>query len=306
MEKQTIYDLLMKQLKNSSIKVDEPMKQHTNFKIGGNADIYVVAKTVEDIKQVSKFAKENAIPLTIIGNGSNVLVADKGIRGIVLKIALDDIEIQKEKEYAIIQVGAGVPLGKLAQILLKEGIGSFEFAAGIPGSIGGAIRMNAGAYGGEIKDSIKKVTYMNQDNEIISILGEDCQFSYRHSFFSKGNMIILNATIQLPYTEKQNIQNKMEEYARSRKEKQPIEFPSEGSTFKRGEDFITAKLIDECGLKGCKIGDAQVSTKHAGFVVNLGNATAKDVLELIEHIKSVIKEKTGKIIELEIELLGEF
>lgn len=304
MEKQKIYELLTNEIKEGIVKIDESMKKHTNFKIGGNADIFVIAKNIEEIKYIIKFSKENSIPLTILGNGSNVLVSDKGIRGIVLQIGLKEIKVEK-KESALIEVDAGVMLGTLAQVLLKQSISGFEFAAGIPGSIGGAIRMNAGAYGGEMKDIIKNVTVLNEKGEINILTNKECEFSYRHSRFTNSKEIVIKATLELPFGNEAEIKEKMDEYAQSRKEKQPLNLPSAGSTFKRGADFITAKLIDECGLKGYTSGDAQVSTLHAGFVVNLGNATAQDVLNVVNHVKQVVLEKTGKQIELEVELLGE-
>lgn len=304
MEKQKIYELLTNEIKQGIVKIDEPMRKHTNFKIGGNADVFVIAKNIEEIKCVIKFSKENNIPLTILGNGSNVLVSDKGIRGIVLQIGLKEIKVEKH-ENALIEVDAGAMLGALAQILLKQSISGFEFAAGIPGSIGGAIRMNAGAYGGEMKDIVKNVTVLNEKGEINILTNEECEFSYRHSRFTNSKEIIIKATLELPFGNENEIKAKMDEYAQSRKEKQPLNLPSAGSTFKRGADFITAKLIDECGLKGYTSGNAQVSTLHAGFVVNLGNATAQDVLSVVNHVKQVVLEKTGKQIELEIELLGE-
>lgn len=304
MEKQKIYELLTNEIKQGIVKIDEPMKKHTNFKIGGNADVFAIAKSIEEIKYVIKFSKENNIPLTILGNGSNVLVSDKGIRGIVLQIGLREIKVEKH-ENALIEVDAGAMLGALAQILLKQSISGFEFAAGIPGSIGGAIRMNAGAYGAEMKDIVKNVTVLNEKGEINVLTNEECEFSYRHSRFTNSKEIVIKATLELPFGNENEIKAKMDEYAQSRKEKQPLNLPSAGSTFKRGTDFITAKLIDECGLKGYTSGDAQVSTLHAGFVVNLGNATAQDVLNVVNHVKQVVLEKTGKQIELEIELLGE-
>lgn len=304
MEKQKIYELLTNEIKQGIVKIDEPMRKHTNFKIGGNADVFVIAKNIEEIKCVIKFSKENNILLTILGNGSNVLVSDKGIRGIVLQVGTKEIKIEKQKN-ALVEVEAGVMLGALAQVLLKQSISGFEFAAGIPGSIGGAIRMNAGAYGGEMKDIVKDVTVLNEKGEINILTNEECEFSYRHSRFTNSKEIIIKATLELPFGNENEIKAKMDEYAQSRKEKQPLNLPSAGSTFKRGADFITAKLIDECGLKGYTSGNAQVSTLHAGFVVNLGNATAQDVLSVVNHVKQVVLEKTGKQIELEIELLGE-
>lgn len=304
MEKQKIYELLTNEIKQGIVKIDESMKKHTNFKIGGNADVFVIAKNIEEIKCVIKFSKENNIPLTILGNGSNVLVSDKGIRGIVLQIGLKEIKVEKH-ENALIEVDAGAMLGALAQILLKQRISGFEFAAGIPGSIGGAIRMNAGAYGGEMKDIVKNVTVLNEKGEINILTNEECEFSYRHSRFTDSKEIVIKVTLELPLGDEAEIKAKMDEYNQSRREKQPLNLPSAGSTFKRGADFITAKLIDECGLKGYTSGDAQVSTLHAGFVVNLGNATAQDVLNVVNHVKQVVLEKTGKQIELEVELLGE-
>lgn len=304
MEKNQIYEFLIKELPEEQIKIDEPMKKHTNFKIGGNADLYVIAKKVEQIQVILKLVEQYQIPLTILGNGSNVLVGDKGIRGIVLCVAIQQFEI--EKEDAMIIVGAGETLGKVSYSLAKEGITGFEFAGGIPGTIGGAIRMNAGAYGGEMKDCVQKVTCLTQKGEIKELSNVECNFSYRHSIFCEEPLTIIKAQMKFSYGEKQEIQNKMEEYAQSRKEKQPLMFPSAGSTFKRGTDFITAKLIDECGLKGYKVGEAQISPMHAGFVVNTGNATAKDVLAVIEQVKETVLEQTGKQIELEVELLGEF
>lgn len=304
MEKQKIYELLTNEIKQGMIKIDEPMRKHTNFKIGGNADVFVIAKNIEEIKCVIKFSKENNILLTILGNGSNVLVSDKGIRGIVLQVGTKEIKIEKQKN-ALVEVEAGVMLGALAQVLLKQSISGFEFAAGIPGSIGGAIRMNAGAYGGEMKDIVKDVTVLNEKGEISVLTNEECEFSYRHSRFTDSKEIVIKVTLELPLGDEAEIKAKMDEYNQSRREKQPLNLPSAGSTFKRGSDFITAKLIDECGLKGYTSGDAQVSTLHAGFVVNLGNATAQDVLNVVNHVKQVVLEKTGKQIELEVELLGE-
>ncbi len=304
MEKQKIYELLTNEIKQGIVKIDEPMRKHTNFKIGGNADVFVIAKNIEEIKSVIKFSKENNILLTILGNGSNVLVSDKGIRGIVLQVGTKEIKIEKQKN-ALVEVEAGVMLGALAQVLLKQSISGFEFAAGIPGSIGGAIRMNAGAYGGEMKDIVKDVTVLNEKGEISVLTNEECEFSYRHSRFTDSKEIVIKVTLELPLGNEAEIKAKMDEYDQSRREKQPLNLPSAGSTFKRGSDFITAKLIDECGLKGYTSGDAQVSTLHAGFVVNLGNATAQDVLNVVSHVKQVVLEKTGKQIELEVELLGE-
>ena len=315
MKKEEIYNYCKDKLKISNVKMDEPMSKHTSFKIGGNSDVFIIANSIEEVKLILKFAKENIINLTIIGNGSNLLVKDNGIRGIVLKINLRDIEIEKldasninyEKENKVkVTVGAGVQLGLLAQKLLQNNISGFEFASGIPGTIGGAIRMNAGAYGGEFKDIVVSTKCIDFDGNEVILTNEEQEFSYRKSIFMSKKLIIVESTLNLNLEKDSiEIEKKMKENAESRKQKQPINMPSAGSTFKRGEDFITAKLIDECGLKGYSIGDAKVSEVHAGFIVNCGNATAGDVLKLVEHVKKCVFEKFNKQINLEIEVIGE-
>lgn len=300
-----IYTKLTKELTNSKVLKNEPMKLHTTFKIGGVADIFVKATSIDDIKKIIKFTNLENIPLYIVGNGSNLLVKDGGIQGIVLKIDLQEIEMLDIGESKVeINVGAGVPLGKLAQIALKNSISGLEELAGIPGTIGGAVRMNAGAYGKEIKDILISTKYIDYNCNINEIDNNLHEFKYRNSIFSTQKYIILESKLRLEYGNKEEIKTKMDEYSKSRKEKQPVEYPSAGSTFKRGEDFITAKLIDECGLKGYKIGGAEISSKHAGFVINSNNATAKDVLELIKHVQKIVLEKFNKKIELEIEVVG--
>ena len=286
-------------LPQENIKYNEPMKKHTSFKIGGPAECFIKAQKIEEIQEILKLVKENNIPLKIIGNGSNLLVKDEGIKGIVLKIDIKKIEIQGNN----VTVGSGVKLGELAPKLLREELAGFEFASGIPGTIGGAIRMNAGAHGSELKDIVKTVTYMDKNGEMHKIKNEDAKFEYRNSRFSKEDNIILETELELEKGNKEEIQAKMTEYANFRKEKQPIEYPSAGSTFKRGADFITAKLIDECGLKGYQIGGAQISEKHAGFIINKENATAEDVIKLIEYTKEQVYNKFGKKIELEVEII---
>lgn len=307
MNKEEIYNYCVENLKCSDIKKDEPMSKHTSFKIGGNADIFIKISNIEELKLILKFIKENKINLTIIGNGTNILVKDKGIRGIVLKLDFKNINIEKMNNQKVkVCAGAGVSLGMLAQKLLKECISGFEFASGIPGTIGGAVRMNAGAYGGEFKDIITLTKCIDEDGNIIILDNNQQEFSYRHSIFMSKKMIILESELLLNLeNNSEEIAKKMNEYLESRKSKQPINLPNAGSTFKRGEDYITAKLIDECGLKGFSIGGAQVSNIHAGFVVNKGNATAEDVINLIEYVKKKVYEKFNKEIKLEIEVLGE-
>ena len=248
------------------------------------------------------FAKETKTPIIIIGNGSNILVTDKGIRGIVAKIDIKKTEIKEEKDI-IVTLGAGNKVAETAYKLQKEGITGFEELAGIPGTIGGAIRMNAGAYGKEMKDIVIDAKILNEEGKIETLKNEELKFEYRNSIISQKNIIVLETRLKLKKRESQEIKSKMDEYAKSRKEKQPIEYPSAGSTFKRGKDFITAKLIDEAGLKGYQIGGAQVSEKHAGFIINKGDATATDILNLIEYVKKEIHKKFDKNIELEVQVI---
>lgn len=288
-----------------NIFLNEPMNKYTSFKIGGPAECLVKIKTIEQLKSVLKYAKENDIELTIIGNGSNLLVSDEGIKGITAKMEIEKLCQDITNGTILVTVGSGVKLGLLAQKFLKQGITGFEFASGIPGTIGGAIRMNAGAHGFEMKDIVKTVTYVDRNGEIHKIRNEEAEFGYRKSIFSHEDYIIVETEIQLEKGNIDKIKEKMTEYANYRKEKQPIEYPSAGSTFKRGADFITAKLIDECGLKGYQIGGAQISEKHAGFIINTGNATAKDVIDLMKYTKKQVYNRFGKIIETEIVTIGE-
>ena len=283
------------------IYINEPMSKYTSFKIGGPAEYLIKIQTAEQLKAILQLSKYKNIPLTIIGNGSNILVSDDGIKGIVIKIEINTFEF--DLQTFKLKVGSGVKLGFIAQKCLQREIQGFEFASGIPGTVGGAIKMNAGAHGKEMKDVVKTITYMDREGNIYKIQNEEAEFEYRHSLFSNKDYIILEVEIQLEKGNKEEIQNKMTEYATYRKEKQPIEYPSAGSTFKRGSDFITAKLIDDCGLKGYQIGGAQISEKHAGFIINKENATAEDVIKLMEYTKEQVYNKFGKVIESEIEIL---
>ena len=306
MNMQEVYEELQKNIKISEIKKDVDMSKSTSFRIGGKADLLIKVKDTQELKYIVKYSNHNKIPITVIGNGSNLLVRDKGIRGITIQMDFQKIEITKqEDEKVIIEVGSGVKLGMLAGILLKNSIKGFEFASGIPGTIGGATRMNAGAHGKEMKEIVQSTTYMDKDGNIKLLENEEINFNYRNSRFKNTDEIIIEATIELEKGNPEEIKGLMEEYRNFRKEKQPIDMPSAGSTFKRGSDFMTAKLIDEAGLKGYKIGGAQVSEKHAGFIVNTGNATAEDVLNLIDYVIKVIYEKFNKVIELEVEVIGE-
>lgn len=306
MDSKEILNNLEKIISKEKIKQNEPMKEHTSLKIGGPAEFFIKVNSVEELKGILQFGKNNKIPITIVGNGSNLLVLDKGIKGIVIKIDLKQIQIKNINEEKVeVTLDSGVPLGLLAQKLLKEKIEGFEELSGIPGTIGGAIVMNAGAHGKEMKDIVTEITAMDYDGNIHIFTNEQAKFEYRKSLFSSGKYIILQVKISLKEGRQEEIKRKMNEYLQYRKEKQPIEFPSAGSTFKRGPDFITAKLIDEAGLKGYSIGGAKISEKHAGFVINTGNATAKDVLDLVKYVTDKVYEKFGKKIELEIKVLGE-
>ena len=288
----------------SKVKFNEPMKNHTTIKIGGTADALVIPTNVEDILDTLSFAKVNNIPVTVIGNGSKLLVRDKGIRGIVIKIG------SKYSDYKIndntIITCSGMPMPKLSRIAMKEGLSGLEFACGIPGAIGGGIRMNAGAYAGEIADVLVRTTYIDENLEIKELEHDVHNFSYRYSYFKDHpEYVIIKAEFKLNKKEISEISKQMEKNSSARKEKQPLEYPNAGSTFKRPEGYYVGTMIEELGLKGFRIGDAEVSTKHAGFIVNRGNATAKDVIDVIEYIKEKVKEKYNVTLENEIEIIGE-
>lgn len=291
------------------IKLDEPMSKHTSFRVGGNADAYIIVQNKENLIEVLKIAKEYNLPITIVGNGTNLLVKDNGIRGLVINYASSNFEIidaNKVDEYKI-KVDSGVKNGVFVQFLLKNELTGFEFAAGIPGTIGGAIYMNAGAFGGEIANIVESVTYISlKDLKIYTLKNEQCEFAYRTSIFEQDeDKIILEAIFNFKKGKKEEIAQKMDEFRNKRLSSQPLDKPSAGSTFKRGENFITAKLIDECNLKGYKIGGAQVSEKHAGFIINIGNASAKDIIDLIEYVKTKVYEKFGVEIKPEVRVIGE-
>lgn len=306
MDNREILNNLKKIIPKEKIKQKEPMKNHTSLKIGGPADFFIEVNSEEMLKNVLQFSKKNKIPLTVVGNGSNLLVLDKGIKGIVIKVEFKQIQIAvKDEETVEIKVENGVQLGYLAQKLLKEEISGFEELSGIPGTIGGAVVMNAGAHGKEMKDIVTEVKAMDYKGNIHTFTNEQSEFKYRHSKFSKGEYIVLQVKMKLKKGKKETIKNKMNEYAQYRKEKQPIQYPSAGSTFKRGIDYMTAKLIDDAGLKGYSIGGAKISEKHAGFIINTGSATAQDVLNLIEYVENKIFEIFKKKIEIEIKIIGE-
>lgn len=288
------------------ILFNEPMAKYTTFKVGGPAECLIKIGTEEELKEILKFANENKIQITVLGNGSNVLVLDEGIKGITLIIKIEKIEIEKEnsKENVKIKLGAGEKIAKVGRIFARENLTGFEEITGIPGTIGGAVRMNAGANGREMKDIVKTVKCMDYQGNKIVLENKDMEFNYRTSIIKNKKYIVTEVEIELEQGDLEEIKSKIDLYEEKRKSSQPLEYPSAGSTFKRGKDFITAKLIDEAGLKGTYVGDAEVSTKHGGFIINKGNATAKDILELVEIVKDEIYKKYQKKIELEVEIIS--
>lgn len=270
---------------------NEPMKNHTTFHIGGNADCFCEVKTVNALKKILTLCKENNIPCFIIGLGSNLLVSDNGFKGIVIKLGgtFTEMYVQDNK----ISCGAGASLASACVLARKNSLSGLEFAWGIPGSVGGATYMNAGAYDGEMKDVISEVTFMDKLGNIKTYQKDELDFGYRHSVFTDTQNIIINVTFTLKPEQQIIINDKMQELMDKRKSKQPINHYSAGSVFKRPEGFYAAALIEECGLKGFSVGGAEVSKKHSGFIVNDHNATAEDVRQLVEYIKKVVLEKKG-------------
>ena len=296
-----IYRKLEKIIDKNRIFQNEMMKKHTSFKIGGPADFFIIIESVEELKAVLKLAKELDIPVTCIGNGSNLLVKDNGIRGLTIKLDFKDLTINEDE----IEAGAGVPIPVLARKAYENGLSGLEFASGIPGTLGGAIKINAGAYGGEFKDVVDFTTYLDNNLQVHTVSNEDQNFSYRNSRFNNTDDIIISAKMKLKKENKDIIKARMDEFSAKRKAKQPINFPNAGSVFKRKNEYIAAEVIDKCGLKGYNIGDAYISDLHAGFIINKGNATAQDVIQLIEHIKNTVHEKYNINLELEIKVIGE-
>lgn len=303
MSKEFIYKQLLNILEEESIKIDEPMKKHISFKVGGPADFLVKPKTEEELSQVIKFVKEEKIPFIVIGNGSNLLVKDGGIRGIVIELSdnFNNYEIKGN----IIKAQSGALLSILGRNALKNSLTGFEFAAGIPGTLGGALAMNAGAYGGEMKQVVKSVRLIDTDGNIFELSNEEMKFEYRKSILTTSDYIVLSAVIELQPGNTDEIKETMLDYANRRSTKQPLNFPSAGSTFKRPEGHFAGKLIDDCGLRGLSLRGAQVSDKHCGFVINTGEASAKDILDLIFIVKSTVNAKFGIILEEEVKILGE-
>lgn len=277
---------------------NEPLKKHTSFKIGGNAEIFVEVFSVDQLRAVLDACKENNIPLFVIGKGSNLLISDTGMKGVVLSLEGEFKEISI-KENKVIS-GAGVSLSRLCNFALGNALSGLEFGFGIPGTVGGAAYMNAGAYDGEMKNVIESVTHITRDGRIETLTAEELDLSYRHSIYKTNDNIILFVTVELVPKDATEIKDKMDDFMNRRKSKQPLEFPSAGSVFKRPVGNFAGTLIEGCGLKGKTIGGAQVSEKHAGFIINIGDATCKDVLDLVSFVQKTVKDETGYDLEREI------
>lgn len=286
------------------ILVAEPMKNHTTFRIGGPADALALPKTPEEVAEVVRFCHEHAQSYYVLGNGSNLLVSDEGYRGLVLQLYRNFNDIQVNGETITVQSGA--MLAAVARTAYQTGLTGLEFASGIPGTIGGAVVMNAGAYGGEMKNVLKEVTVLTKEGEVLVIPAKALELGYRTSVIPKNGWIVLGAVLQLKKGDQEQILARMEELKEQRITKQPLDLPSAGSTFKRPEGYFAGKLIMDAGLRGFTVGGAQVSEKHCGFVVNRGNATAADVWKLICEVKRRVKEMTGVELEPEVKLLGDF
>lgn len=282
---------------------NEPMSRHTTFRIGGPADYFVTPTDKEEIKKIIKFCREAQIPFYVIGNGSNLLVGDRGYRGVIIQIFKQMSKIDVDGEQITAQAGA--LLSKVASAALDASLTGFEFASGIPGTLGGALRMNAGAYGGEMKQVVRSADVLTPDGEIITLTVDELGMGYRTSVISKNDYVVIDAILQLKKGNQEEIQAQMADLRERRVSKQPLEYGSAGSTFKRPEGYFAGKLIDDAGLRGFRVGDAQVSEKHCGFVINRGNATAAEVLELMRIVTERVEEKFGVRLQPEVRCIGE-
>lgn len=283
---------------------DSPMKTHTTFKIGGPADYHILVHNIKELESVLSLCDEYDIDYMLLGNGSNLLVDDKGLRKAVIRLGGDFKEAVVDEN--IVTCGAGATLARLCSTALSNSLSGLEFAFGIPGTVGGAVYMNAGAYGGEMKDIVTSVKVLTKEGEVLELSGEQMDFGYRHSCVIEKEYLVLEATFLLEKANPEAIRQKMDELKEQRVSKQPLEYPSAGSTFKRPEGYFAGKLIMDAGLAGFTLGGAQVSAKHCGFVINSDHATAKDVIDLIHHVQKVVKEQYGVELETEVKMLGEF
>lgn len=303
MDKNKVYNDILNIVGKENIMMDEPMKKHVSFRVGGPADILVRPINEEQLKEILLYIKNEEIPYLIIGNGSNLLVRDGGIRGVVVELSdnFSDFKIDGNK----IEIKAGALLSRIGNAALRAELKGFEFASGIPGTFGGALAMNAGAYGGEIKDIVKTVKVMDKDGNILELSNEEMHFGYRRSTIVEKGYVALSAVVELEKGNYDDIKATMDDLRDRRTSKQPLNFASAGSTFKRPEGYFAGKLIQDSGLKGLSIGDAQVSEKHSGFVINRGNATAKELLDLMFAVKSTVNAKFGVMLEEEVKIVGE-
>ena len=292
-------------ISKDKIRYNEPMSKHTTMRVGGPVDIMVLPNTIEEITDVINYAKENNIPIKVIGNGSNMIVSDLGIEGIVVKLTCNMSNVNICGETVTCTAGASMP--KTAVIARQNSLAGFEFACGIPGTIGGGVKMNAGAYGGQISDVLVSCKYLDENLNVKEIENKDMNYSYRHSIFiDNPNYIVLEATFKLNKGNMEEIESKMQENNTSRKTKQPYEYPSAGSVFRRPEGYFVGKLVQDAGLRGVSVGGAQVSEKHTGFIINKDNATCEDLKKLIELVQKTVKEKFGVELKTEVEFVGRF
>lgn len=295
---------LQKLLGEEKVLKNEPMASHTTFRIGGPADYFVMPETVRELADVLELCREENMSYFILGNGSNLLVGDKGFRGVVIQLYknFDGIQIEGTK----VTAKAGAMLIRVAKEAGRAGLTGLEFASGIPGTIGGAMVMNAGAYGGEMKDVVKAVTVLTKEGEIKTLTGEEMNFRYRGSVIEDEGYIVLEAVMELKEGNLEEIQARINELSVQRKTKQPIEYPSAGSTFKRPEGYFAGKLIQDAGLRGYQVGCAQISEKHCGFVINAGGATAADVMQLMQDVSEKVYAQFGVTLEPEVKRIGQF
>lgn len=303
---QHINNYILKEIINSGSEYVEnaPMRKFTSFRTGGNADILVFPKNEDEFVKLSKLCRTCGTPVAIIGNGSNLLVSDNGIRGVVISTSkLCDIKDDDEHTFT---AGAGLPLKHFCRHALERSLTGLEFAFGIPGSVGGAAYMNAGAYDGEMKDVILCCRHVDSDGQIAKLTNEQLDFSYRRSVYSDSDKWILSVTVRLKKGDREEIESKMQELMSRRIEKQPLDYPSAGSTFKRPAGSYASYLIDQCGLKGMSVGGAAVSEKHAGFIINKDNATSDDIYSLIIRVREEVYKKTGFVLEPEIKIIGDW
>lgn len=300
---QSFFDFCKKEYPSVLVRLNEPMSLHTTFRIGGPAEAYVEVDNTS-VQGIVNYCKSHMLPYTVIGNGSNLLVSDKGIDGVVISFCNKDADVVVEGD--VIKAEAGALMSRIANIALENGLTGFEWASGIPGSIGGAVVMNAGAYGGEIKDVIVNATVVEPDGDVKVLGVTELDLSYRHSCIPDRAMIVTDVVIKLEKGDKETIAAKMAEFKSQRLAKQPIDKPSAGSTFKRPEGYFAAALIDEAGMRGEAIGGASVSEKHTGFVVNNGGATCDDVLSLMGLIKETVYDNSGVMLEPEVKIIGRF